>query len=205
MRLEEMTKWPRTPSRARLRRAIRRNQQFHGSGVRLLVVDHNELSPSEREEMLVDMPLLPILLDEHTWQEWAVRAFEEQRTGNPEEDFSLMSSITRDGDTEDTIGLATSTRGHPDAATVQIAVGFSRLIRHNDWMGLCALLPNVKELCAIVVESRKEPGRIGHAICVPGDYAESGEDEEIPIPEGRNLVRLLKWHGVGRILWNPVA
>ena len=91
-----------------------------------------------------------------------------------------------------------------------VTVGFARMFRRTTWSGFCEMLKLTKGLAAIVVESGKEPGRIGHTICLHLDYItpegrEPQEDEELKIPGGKELEKILRWHGTARIYWKPGA
>ena len=121
-----------------------------------------------------------------------------------------MASIAAEGDGPDTIGLAVLSKETERAKEAgKSALGFARMFRRPDWIGLCYRLKEVPGTVAVVVESRKEPGRIGHILCLPPDtVGQDGPDivpdDEIPLTSGDKLTNILKWHQVGRIIWNPV-
>ena len=88
-----------------------------------------------------------------------------------------------------------------------MGVGFARMFRSTDWMGLCRLLQETAGTNAIVVESRNRPGRISHTICVPPDII-TLEDKKLPpfsrihLHGGKELTTILQYHNVTRILLN---
>ena len=213
--IKEMTKWPHTPNQRRLTAAANFYDHASQSETPLLIVDTDDMSPKDANRLVIaatDSIEVEIFLNENHWQEWATETFQKESdplTETLESRITLIASIAAEADSEDTMGLAIMTRNsHQVKGPGKMAVGFARMFRRTDWMGLSRLLQEAADTNAIVVESRRQPGRIGHTICVPSDII-TLEDKKlppfstIPLPGGKELTSILQYHNVTRILLNP--
>ena len=212
--IKEMTKWPHTPNHGRLTAAANFYDHASQSETPLLIVNTDDMSPKDAHRLVIaatDSIEFEIFLKEHHWQEWATGTFQKESdplTETLESRLTLIASIAAEADNEDTMGLAVMTRNsHQAKGPGKLAVGFARMFRSTDWMGLCRLLQETADTNAIVVESRTRPGRIGHTICVPSDIItledkKSPPFSRIPLPGGKELTSILRYHNVTRILLN---
>ena len=213
--IKEMTKWPHTPTQQRLTDAAKYYQQACQTTAPVLLINTEGMSPNQANRLFTaasDRIEVEIFLDEHDWSEWALETF--QKETDPlnetfERRMALIASIAAEGDGEDTMGFAIMTKNSPHAKEPgQVAIGFAKLLRSTNWMGLCKLLEQAAGTHAIVVESRKHPGRIGHTICIPQNNIAPENNpsppfSRIPLPGGKELTRILRYHGVTRTKLNP--
>ena len=218
-KVKVMTTWPRTPTEERLMRAIHGEQETRSiqeegiAALHLLDTTGMEQEESARTVTLMfDKMYAGVILDEPEWQDAAVQLFHDrliENGDNQDQRLRLMGAIGREADTGMTIGLGVMSRRTLDAGrNGQVAIGFARMIREKEWIGYCELLQETSGLVAIVSESRNEPGRVGHVICVPpnglGPEEEpTDEDWVIPAQEGDELTEILRWHGANSMIWSP--
>ena len=215
--IREMTKWPNTPSQARITTALNLHETRVDSNALFLTIDADDMNSKDAKKIMdaaMDGTEVQTILDEDNWQRWAVETYQSElaeREDNSENRLSLMASIAAEADGEDTMGLVILSRKTQNAGeSGQMAMGFARMFRREEWMGFCQMLKETSGLAAIVVESRKNPGRMGHTICMPMDLMveenpELPPDQDLPLPGGKELKKILRWHGVKSILWNPVS
>ena len=215
----EMTKWPNTPTQARLKRALGLHQkavQATDDGVMILTVSTDGLSRSETKKAMtavMDTPEAQTITTEGPWQEWATSTFlEEMAQGEDtfERRIELIVSIIKTADTQNTMGLAIiADQTHESPKPGKTQIGMARMLRSSNWMGFCTLLKNLEGLGSIVVQSRDTPARIGHIFCMPMRYlTKDGDqpqaDDTFQIEGGTELLKILRWHGIRRVYWNPV-
>ena len=186
--------WPCTPIKEQLNRAIK---ALEGNG------DSNR-------DAGADSFILEAIQENRYWQEWAIRTFMQNRSNahGANEIIWIMSEIARDGDDPDTIGLALENR-NLEYAPHQTALAFSLLARDPQWMGFCTQFVNVRNLSAIVGESKKEEGRIGTVVCCSPDLMSNLREEakkgqpEPTLPGWAEIFHILQWHGVAEVYWTP--
>ena len=213
----EMTKWPNTPDQARLKRALALHTQAQQSNALMIEVKTEHLRPTEAKKMItavLDTVEAGIVINEGHWQEWASAAFTNesaQEEDSLERRISLITSITREADTRDTMGFAAiSDPPAEDPKPGQVQIGMARMLRSTNWMGFCSLLKTVDGLGAVVVQSREDPERIGHVFCAPIRYL-TEDDGQVPaddvfeIQGGAELQAILRWHGIARIYWKATS
>ena len=216
----EMTRWPNTPTQARLKRALslhKKAAQATDDGVMMLTVSTDGLSPSETQKVMtavMDTPEAQTITTEGPWQEWATSTFMEelaQGEDNFDRRIELIVSIIKTADTKNTMGLAIiADQTHESSNPGQIQIGMARILRSTNWMGFCSLFRTVDGLAAVVVQSRDDPERISHVFCTPIRYLTEDDghlpaDDEFKIQGGAELQAVLRWHGVTRIYWKPVS
>ena len=213
----EMTKWPNTPTQARLKRALAFHTNATQSNALMIQVQTDHLRPAEAKKMItavLDTAEAGIVINEVRWQEWATTAFSNelaQDKDSLERRIKLIISIIREADTKDTMGFAAISdppAEYPKPGQVQI--GMARMLRSSNWMGFCSLFKNVDGLAAVVVQSRDDPERIGHVFCAPIRYLTEDDGQVLPddafeIQGGTELQAVLRWHGVTRIYWKPIS
>lgn len=214
--LQAMTEWPHTPTANRLTAAMDLHLTLSENAARLVTIDTTNMSPDNAKKAAIaalDQNELTLLLDHHAWESWALQTFQTGMTNHPDSNavrVSLLSSIAAAADQEDTLGLAVlSKQPPPTDGDPKLTLGFARMLRIPDWMGFCPLLKTVAGALAIVVESRRNPGRIGHVTCLPPDIIAPRPNawpryDDIPLPGGDHLTTILQFHDVDSIHWNPV-
>ena len=181
----EMSKWPHTPSQRRLKDAMTFHRDPRKSDVEFASTDPAEITPQYARRTLQaaqDDSQLLILAQEESWQKWAKHTYHSEtaaRGENLENSLSVMTTIAARGDEDETMGLAVMFRKAEQAReTGDVSLSIARMLRKEEWMGFCLTLREINGLAAVVIESKKNPGRIGHIVCIPADLME--EDGDLP-------------------------
>ena len=187
----EMSKWPHTPSQRRLKDAMTFHRDPKKIAVEFASTEPADITPQYARRTLQaaqDDTQLLILAEEERWQKWAKHTYHSEaaaRGENLENSLSIITAIAARGDEDETMGLAVIFRTTEQARkTGDVSMSIARMLRREEWMGFCLTLREVNGLAAVVIESKKNPGRISHIVCIPADLME--EDGDLP-PEVRRL------------------
>lgn len=192
--IETLLTWPCTPDKQRVQRAA---NALEGSG-------------DWERDAGADSFILEAIQENLKWQDWAINTFIQNRSPDHgvTQIIRMMSQIARDGDEENTIGLALENR-NLDYAPHQTALAFGLIPRDPEWIGFCTQFTNVKNLSAIIGESQKEEGRIGTIVCCTSNLMEDLRKEaktgqpDPRVPGWAELLHILQWHGAAEIYWAP--
>ena len=226
--LREMEKWPHTPDPVLLRDTLKMHLNLNLEEAEEKTTETGK-KPSRkslaqrRQAAAENSREIDLILYEPAWQARAIEAYNnriKEISDNFTNRIEIMASVAAVADNEETMGLAILTHHRPEEYTEtdpndrdepgpQASIAFARLLRKDNWTGICQVLPLVHGLTAVIVESRKSPGRISHTICIPTQMittpdARTPESESLNLPAGRELEEILRWHGVKGTLQNAI-
>ena len=104
-------------------------------------------------------------------------------------------------DTVDTIGGVMTKLANGGRSEERIVF---KLLRHTEWMGHNQMLPMIRGNNATILESREMPGHPGIVFVEPTvDGFSAGAISRIPDGAATELAKILRWHGVKAVRWQP--
>ena len=197
--MQSMIGWTGTPSIERLTSAAVYLQMFPETKPGAWTKNLDRLGRGA--EVIADAGALADLYRTQRYHDWAKRVLSQQLPLTPdgEEMNRLTAEITKAGESDTTIGIHLE-QGEPGRGNrMGSTYLFSRIQRDPDWMGMCAALPNAKELRLAVVESKMRPGRPG--MVLNAERANTHGLRPFPQGEAQLLRDILNWHGAAECLW----
>ena len=189
---QKISRWPATPSEQRLLRAVKNLTDPDSAG---------RLSPKDQDDLEWAQTLSEAKEFSHsTVTEFYARTRLDPQNSELNNEFIKMA---KSGETDRTIGMGFwITRAAP-GGLVQSGYAFAQLLRNDEWMGVCSLLPTVKDMRITIRESEHVPGEPGYVLAVPDMGA-----EQIRVPAPQGLASLLEYilthHGAVSCRWSTL-
>ena len=162
---------------------------------------HNttHLSPEEQDDVANALIFTEADLYGSRCMDWIE---ESNRHRDPEEAVALMNAAAYRADTPNSTGAILNIGSSP--SEVSIIIG--KILRHPQWVGASNILPLVKGLNAMIIESAKRRGLPGVTYLAPGWVKHQVNGAlELPPGEATTLREVFQWHGVKECRWVTAA
>ena len=203
----DMTKWPCTPTIARLNRAEGFIDNLR-TGTSVLLAD-GEKKARILLQAQADAEALGLAEWLRSFEEAALaeaaRAYQEGKLQDaPETIWRIAFQAT----SEHLVGMCIHKPVPLPGAESRMSISITALMREPSWTGMNRALPLCQGLEVHIFEHQEEPGRAGMIIaCGPGNMAGNSATLEGKIRGATNraILKAVSWHGAVSCTWHPKA